>query len=372
MLRRYLPDPERPLERRRGPARAMRRRARWCAACCEAHDAELPAQRPHAELIALTSHALDDAELAASLQRGWTLAIDGAVSSEDSPTPVTRIALPVSPILAADADADRLARLGPARAARSRHRARDMLWAAGLVALAALSVPWLGDAWMALQARDDAACPHRIGGTGGGFAGAGAEAWAGATPAQVATVEPSIETSVEPPAEPAAVAAPASAVAAPAPRAPRAAARATRAPVATKAPRATARATARPTARPPSRPAVVVSERERALAYLAKRGPAPLSAQAPRATPAPALAAAPAPAPAPPPLHPLLHPRQHPPPRRPSKPRRHRPPLPWRRPGNRTTCPAPRRGTSPSGPASAHGRCPRLQVRSTSCTTLAE
>ena len=95
MLWRYLPELEdsttgawtRP---RHAKARALVRRL------IEAHDAELPARRPHAELIALASEPLALPELAESLQRGWTLAIDSRIARAASPTPVTRIALPVT------------------------------------------------------------------------------------------------------------------------------------------------------------------------------------------------------------------------------------------------------------------------------------
>ena len=93
-VQRYLPDPEGHLpgqwtHQRHAQARALVRRL------LQAHDEDLPAHRPHAELIALASRPLNDAELAASLNRGWTLAIHSDVSCDDSPTPVTRIALPV-------------------------------------------------------------------------------------------------------------------------------------------------------------------------------------------------------------------------------------------------------------------------------------
>jgi len=101
MLWRYLPELEdtttgawtRP---RHAKARALVRRL------IEAHDAELPAKRPHAELIAFAGEPLAQAELGDSLQRGWTLAFDSRIARAASPTPVTRIALPVtSPVAAA-------------------------------------------------------------------------------------------------------------------------------------------------------------------------------------------------------------------------------------------------------------------------------
>ena len=94
MLWRYLPELEdtttgawtRP---RHARARALVRRL------IEAHDAEVPVKRPHAALIALASEPLAQAELIDSLQRGWTLAFDTRIAEAASPTPVTRIALPV-------------------------------------------------------------------------------------------------------------------------------------------------------------------------------------------------------------------------------------------------------------------------------------
>jgi len=95
MLWRYLPDLEdtttgawtRP---RHARARALVRRL------IEVHDAELPARRPHAELIALADEPLAQAELSESLERGWTLAFDSGVARAASPTPITRIAMPVT------------------------------------------------------------------------------------------------------------------------------------------------------------------------------------------------------------------------------------------------------------------------------------
>src|SRR6188768_1998941 len=95
MLWRYLPELEdtttgawtRP---RHAKARALVRRL------IEAHDAELPAKRPHAELIEFAGEPLAQPELSESLQRGWTLAFDSRIARAASPTPVTRIALPVT------------------------------------------------------------------------------------------------------------------------------------------------------------------------------------------------------------------------------------------------------------------------------------
>ena len=105
MLWRYLPELEDAdagmwTPRRHAKARALVRRI------MEAHDAALPAQRPHAELIEFASERLSDAELSASLQRGWMLAIDHPVAGDESPTPVTQIApVPAMALAAAPAPA---------------------------------------------------------------------------------------------------------------------------------------------------------------------------------------------------------------------------------------------------------------------------
>ena len=95
MLRRYLPDPEAPLPEtwtapRCAQARLLVRRL------LETHDAPRPAQRPHAQLIAMASQPLQDSDLSASLQLGWGLAESDAWVESDSPTPITRIAMPLA------------------------------------------------------------------------------------------------------------------------------------------------------------------------------------------------------------------------------------------------------------------------------------
>ncbi len=96
MLWRYLPELD---ETTRGAwTRPMHAKARALARrLVEAHDAELPAQRPHAALIALASEPLEQPNLRLSLQRGWSLALDGRIAGDASRTPVTRIALPIAP-----------------------------------------------------------------------------------------------------------------------------------------------------------------------------------------------------------------------------------------------------------------------------------
>jgi len=97
MLWRYLPELEDTTtgvwtRTRHAKARALVRRL------IEAHDAELPDTRPHAELIAFTAEPLAQPGLRESLQRGWTLALDSGIAAAASPTPVTRIAAPIAPI----------------------------------------------------------------------------------------------------------------------------------------------------------------------------------------------------------------------------------------------------------------------------------
>ena len=94
MLWRYLPELEDTTlggwtRARHAKARALVRRL------VEAHDAALAAVRPHGELIALASDVLEQPLLRESLQRGWRLTAHEHASAWASPTPVTRIALPV-------------------------------------------------------------------------------------------------------------------------------------------------------------------------------------------------------------------------------------------------------------------------------------
>jgi hypothetical protein len=96
MLKRYLPEDRVALQpqdaaswtaERYEAAKALILRIRDC------HDRDLPAEPPHAALIALCAERLQESELALSLQRGWTLAREATVSASASPlTPVTRLA----------------------------------------------------------------------------------------------------------------------------------------------------------------------------------------------------------------------------------------------------------------------------------------
>jgi hypothetical protein len=334
MLRRYLPDPEGHLtgewtNERHAQARALVRRL------LQAHDEDLPAQRPHAELIALASRPLHDPELAESLKRGWTLAIHSDVSCDDSPTPVTRIALPVSKgvehdVIAIDRDDAERASTAPVR--RGRDRMRTILWASGLAAAAAVGVPLLGETWLAVRDHD-----APVGGNGiPSRAPAQPEQVPGSVPTEVATAGSIGETSIgtrparavhatmEPSPAPALAAQSASAV----PLATKNASAAVpvtkraegAAPVtavlpkvgATRGSRGSASASAGAAAgparpdvlaatRPRGRVAMPESARARAMAYLSTRGPAPRLAQSSGAssTPAPTVAPARAPTPAP-------------------------------------------------------------------------
>ncbi|MEP7302576.1 MAG: hypothetical protein ABI699_13745 [Caldimonas sp.] len=156
MLRRYLPDPERPdaagwTGERRAQARALVRRL------LEAHDAELPVLRPHAALIAQAADALRDPELADSLRRGWRLGESELAAVDVSPTPVTRIALPVTPlresaeVISIDrSDVEGWAAANPPPRPPRRRRLAALAGGIALVAGAAFSVPLLGEAWRAL------------------------------------------------------------------------------------------------------------------------------------------------------------------------------------------------------------------------------
>jgi hypothetical protein len=84
------------------PPRDAGRRERYEAAALilrirEFHDGELPAQRPHAELIEMTGARLRDDDLALSLAEGWMLAREANVAPATvSPlTPVTLLAPPI-------------------------------------------------------------------------------------------------------------------------------------------------------------------------------------------------------------------------------------------------------------------------------------
>jgi hypothetical protein len=163
MLRRYLPDPEGPhvagwSAALHGQARSLVRRL------LEVHDAEAPAKRPHDELIALATQPLDDANLAESLEYGWELAPSRGAAHQPGPTPVTRIAMPIAPMvfvppaaritplrlqaetLAAAVGAEPSScNLKPSSAQPVAAPARPPAWLSMCVSVAALGLPLLGD-----------------------------------------------------------------------------------------------------------------------------------------------------------------------------------------------------------------------------------
>lgn len=207
MLRRYLPDPE--AEPAHGWTRARDTQARALVRrLLQAHDDELPLQRPHAWLFASASLPLADPALAASLQRGWQLVAHRDGVAGLSPTPVTRIALPVEPVAPDPALVTDLRELpvDPGAPARSRRKS-NLLWAAGLTAAAALAIPALGEAWLGLRER---LAPR-------------GEALASAAPAPQAQPSAPVAAAVEPAASAVPASMPPVLEAAPAPAAPAAA-----------------------------------------------------------------------------------------------------------------------------------------------------
>lgn len=152
LLQRYLPDRRAPLEAgwdlpRLGAARSFVRRL------LEVHDATLPAasaRRPHAELIAQATRALDEPALAASLRRGWTLASDALFARDPSPTPITRIAPPMA-VAAGFGPAPVSASTAPVATAKEATAPLRAGWsmALALAAAAAVAIPILGEAWWA-------------------------------------------------------------------------------------------------------------------------------------------------------------------------------------------------------------------------------
>ena len=202
MLLRYLPEPDEALPQGWTAERFAEALA-FVHRLAEIHDADRPAQRPHAALIDVAARMLDEPELALSLRRGWKLAPRSAIARDASPTPVTRIALPLvapevrqepriaealetaqpptpdgatpiaathEPIAAAREPAPTAAepitidrsdveRMAAARVTRRSPRARKALIAAGVVAAAALCVPLFGQALRLLQQRGAADRP---------------------------------------------------------------------------------------------------------------------------------------------------------------------------------------------------------------------
>lgn len=116
------------------------------------HDAELPAQRPHADLADDAAALLRDPALADSLARGWVPDARRDPTALHLPTPITRIAqaLPATP--AAGAAPHR----PPAAAPR-----RWTTLGAGAAALV-VAVPLLAEAWKALSDDGEATGPVSV------------------------------------------------------------------------------------------------------------------------------------------------------------------------------------------------------------------
>ena len=140
-------------------ARAARRRGRWCAACSRRTTPSCRRCGRMPSCIAVTDDELRDPELADSLQRGWPLGERSVAAIDDSPTPVTRIALPLalplSPLRFVDSgdviaiDPSDVEGWAAANPPPPQVRPRRRAWIAGLAGLAtaAAAVPLLGEAW---------------------------------------------------------------------------------------------------------------------------------------------------------------------------------------------------------------------------------
>src|SRR5262245_40461478 len=97
MLKRYLPEEDAVLDDARVTGWSVRRAGdakELILALRDAHDRDATLRRPHQDLLALTAARLEEADMAASLQAGWTLARDAIVTPvAASPlTPLTRLA----------------------------------------------------------------------------------------------------------------------------------------------------------------------------------------------------------------------------------------------------------------------------------------
>jgi hypothetical protein len=289
MLRRYLPDPKAPPQGhwtawRREQAVTLVRRL------LEAHDSEEPAQRPHGVLIALTRQALADADLAAALRQEWVLVDDDEVAPSDLATPLTRVVMPAV-----------------AREPRTTPQKAPAVQPRPAMAVAPPAASTATPGWIALAA---IAAPLLMGG--------GWWWWSmqPGTPLPASTAPPLPEpkpTPTQPMPSPQATATepPTAPVASMAPTAPMAASEAAPTPpvaepapvvhpppdagaiTGTEAPRRARPATARPPAPRPAAangsPEINEAERQRALEWLTRRGPAPRSGMsmppAPPATP---------------------------------------------------------------------------------------
>ena len=147
MLQRYLPVPGTGAtgawtDLRHADAQAL------IARLLDAHSGLAAAQRPHRELIAMASTALGDPGLAASLEQGWHLSDEVLVPRAQTPTPVTRIVLPMHAV--PESGGDGVSR--PASAQERRNgRIRSLLWTAGMALAGIACVPFMAQAWLALQ-----------------------------------------------------------------------------------------------------------------------------------------------------------------------------------------------------------------------------
>jgi len=110
----------------------------------DAHHEPLPSTRPHRQFIASTEQVLGDPALAASLERGWLLALESELSPIDTPTPVTRIAVPVA---AVTTDLFAGVASAPLVPPRPRRRIAPWAWGTAVVATGALSVPLMSGDW---------------------------------------------------------------------------------------------------------------------------------------------------------------------------------------------------------------------------------
>ena len=158
MLRRYLPDPDDALLDGHGWTSERHARARQLVRrLLDAHDAPLPPLPPHAALTASASEVLQEADLAASLQRGWTLALGPTLPLADLSTPITRIAGPVATGVEAEPvtiDASEMASRASTRRPAARPRSK-IRWAAAALLAAVIAVPLIGEAWRSWQQRSD-------------------------------------------------------------------------------------------------------------------------------------------------------------------------------------------------------------------------
>jgi hypothetical protein len=153
LLGRYLPDSDGPRESGWTAAR-LHQAVELLRRLHAIHDADLPAQRPHADLADDAAALLRDPALAASLARGWLP--DGRSDPTElrSPTPITRIVQPLA--VAATPAAGAPPHRPPGNAPRR--------WAALGVGAAALvlAVPFVAEAWKALAGEDDAPAPTAV------------------------------------------------------------------------------------------------------------------------------------------------------------------------------------------------------------------